>query len=117
MAMGQNQRGGLAAMPDLPELGPATWSELSGMDPGHPLVGGRGPYGNVDADYHLRQVAIAHGRPQPMPGAEAVQASWRELGDLKHNPLPWVLIAAVLYLGLFHVHVSGGVGFGRKHRK
>lgn len=87
---------------------------MTSMAPGHPLVGGS--VGEPGYGVLGRQVALAAPSPtQASASGSPAAANWRELFNLKGNPLPWVLIAAVLYLGLIHVHVraGGGVGVGR----
>lgn len=109
MATGQGQSGGVFSWPDVPALGPATWAEMSGMHPGHALVGGQIP----GLDVAGRGVAIAAqpGTQGAATGSPAA-ANWRELFNVHGNPMPWVLIAAVLYLGLMHVHVRAGADAG-----
>jgi hypothetical protein len=112
MATGQLQGGGVFSWPDVPTLGIQTWAGMSGMTPGHPLVGGSGP-GSQNGVTGARSVAIA--QPPPTQGAVAGapgSQNWRELFNLKGNPTGWVLIAAILYLGLMHLHVRGGADFG-----
>jgi hypothetical protein len=113
-ATGLGQSGGVFSWPDVPELGYETWSSMTSVEPGHPLVGGSGPgslgYGPA---HGMRQVALA--QPAPAQGAAAgspASANWRELFNLKGNPLPWVLLAAILYLGLMHIHVRAGATGG-----
>jgi hypothetical protein len=117
MATGQLQSGGVFSWPDVPELGYETWAEMTGMHPAHPLVGGQSGqpgYGSIST----RQVAVANPAVTvgPASGSPA-SAHWKEVFNLKGNPIGWVLIAAVLYLGLMHIHVragaSGGLGFGK----
>jgi hypothetical protein len=107
MAIGQGQTAGLFAMPDVPALGAATWGQMSGMHPDSPLVGGRGaPNGGIDPDYKYRRVALAS--PDAMPVGQRQHFS--ELLNFSHSPLPWILLAALAYLGLVHLHVNSRVG-------
>lgn len=121
MATGQLQGGGLFAWPDLPELGPNTWAQMTGMAPEHPLVGGsagRPGYGSAAT----RRVAIADQSQQlsDVASGAPARAHFSELANLRGNPIGWVLIIAVLYLGVMHIHVragaSGGIGLGKGKR-
>lgn len=113
MAIGQGQGGGLFAQPDMPSLGPATWADMGGVHPDSPLVGGRGaPSGGIDPDFKYRRVAVASVDVTPASGGSA--GSFSELLNFKGNPLPWILIAAIAYLGLVHVSIAGSAGVGRK---
>jgi len=111
MAGGQLQGGGVFSWPDVPELGYETWAEMSGMAPAHPLVGGfagRPAYGQGQ-----RQVAVA--QPDPTAGVSAgapPRSHWSELFNLKGNPIGWVLILLIGYLGLTHLHVRAGAAAG-----
>src|SRR5438270_2647952 len=103
MATGQGQSGGVFGWPDVPALGYETWAQMSGVHPDSPLVGGRGsPSGGVDPDYKYRRVAIAAPDAAGNHGAP-MKAHYSELMNLKGNPIGWVLIAAIIYLGLAHV--------------
>jgi hypothetical protein len=107
MAIGQGQGGGLFAMPDSPELGPQTWGGMSGMSPESPLVGGRGtPSGGVDPDYKYRRVAVA--APEQLPVGH--RQHYSELLNFSHSPMPWLLLAALAYFGLVHLHVNSRIG-------
>lgn len=93
-------------------VGYADWAGMSGIGPGHPLVGGMA--GQPGYGVLGRQVAIA-APGGAAPEAQSARAHWSELFNFRGNPLGWVLIAAILYLGLMHIHVRGGgsLGFGR----
>jgi hypothetical protein len=107
MAIGQGQGGGLFSLPDVPSLGPATWGDMSGVHPDSPLVGGRGtPSGGIDPDFKYRRVALAS--PSQQEVGQRAHAS--ELLNFSHSPMPWILIAALAYFGLVHLHVNGKVG-------
>lgn len=113
MATGQDTAvRGVFAVPDVPSLGPMTWAEMGGVHPDSPLVGGRGsPTGGVDPDYKYRRVAV---------GSTAATATatpvghFSELLNFRGSPMPWILLAAIAYLGLVHVSVAGSAGVGRK---
>jgi hypothetical protein len=113
MATGQMQEGGVFEWPATPEVGYEDWAGMSGMSPGHPLVGGSAGVPGYGGGQ--RQVAVA--APNPTAGVASgspARANWAELFNLRGNPIGWVLIAAVLFLGLMHIHVKAGAnaGFG-----
>jgi hypothetical protein len=116
MATGQYQTGGLFSRPDVETLGIATWADMTGVDPNSPLVGGRNvPTGGVEPQYKYRRVALAAG-PSTPTGHAPMHAHFSEILNFRHSPMPWLLLAAILYLGLIHLHVTGqvGAGVGRK---
>src|SRR5581483_104756 len=113
MATGQLQGGGVFAWPDVPETGFEQWAEMSGMSPGHPLVGGSA--GQPGYGGGQRQVAVA--APDPTAGVASgapARAHWSELMNLKGNPIGWVLMVALGYLALTHIHVKAGASVGYK---
>lgn len=107
MAGGQAQGGGLLTMPESPGLGPVTWAQMSGMHPDSPMVGGRGaPSGGVDPDYKYRRVAVASGDQAPV----GQRQHFSELLNFRGSPMPWLLLAALAYLGIVHLHLNGRIG-------
>lgn len=105
MATGMNQGGGVFEYPDVPSLGPDTWAGMTGVHPEDPLVGGRTGFGYTD-DINRRVVIGA-----PSTGAKGgpVRAHYSELLNLKGNPIGWVCIAAIIYLGLAHISLHGSL--------
>lgn len=110
------QGGGLFTWPEPDDVGYMDWAQMSGMSPAHPLVGGTA--GSPGYGGGQRSVAVSD------PGQAAVgqvaagspaRASWAEIFNLKGNPIGWVLIASIVYLGLMHIHVNAGAsaGFGK----
>ena len=111
---------GVFAVPNDQDVGYDDWATMSGMQPGHPLVGGYS--GSPGYGGGQRQVAVADGSStaglaQVAAGSPARQ-NWTELFNLKGNPVGWVCIFAILYLGLMHIHVraGGGASFGGRRR-
>ena len=87
-------------------VGVADWATMSGADPAHPLVGGtagRPGYGSTAT----RVVAVGAPGTQPA-AATAARSNWAELFNFRGNPLGWVLVAALAYLALTHIHVRAG---------
>lgn len=111
---GQGQRGGVFAPPLAEGVGADDWASLTAMHPDSPLVNGPGL--PMEADYRYRRVAVGQPSSAPLPGAENVQGHFTELFNFRGSPMPWVLLIAIAYLGLVHLHVTGsaGLGIGRK---
>ncbi|MDQ2897924.1 MAG: hypothetical protein M3Y09_20205 [Actinomycetota bacterium] len=108
MAIGQDQTGGLFARPDVTSIGVESWAQMAGVHPSSPLVGGRGvPDGGIQANYPYSRVAVS-GTASNAP----VPSHVSEILNFKQSPMPWLLGAAILYLGLIHLHVNGTAGFG-----
>lgn len=116
MAYGLADVGGVMDRPVTDsDVGFEDWGTMSGISPAHPLVGGSAGQPGYGS-YATRQVAIA-APAATLTAGQPARAHWSELFNFKGNPIGWVLIAAILYLGLMHIHVragaSGGVGFGK----
>lgn len=111
MATGQGQSGGLFGWPDVPDLGPETWASMSGVSPSSPLVGGRGGdvgYSGTSVTGTERRVAVS--APEHAGGAGTpTRAHFSEILNLKGNPIGWVLIASIIYLGLAHISLHGSL--------
>jgi hypothetical protein len=113
MAGGQMQSGGLLVSPSVATLGVADWAGMSSMQPGHPLVGGSA--GRPGYEGGQRQVVVSDPSQAAMSslaGGAPARGNWSEIFNLKGNPIGWVLIASILYLGLMHIHVNAGVSGG-----
>jgi hypothetical protein len=118
MAFGQLQGGGLMDPPAVQGLGVGDWTQMTGMNPAHPLVGGTA--GRPGYETGQRQVFVADSSmasQAAVASGSPMRANWTEIFNLKGNPIGWVLIAAILYLGLMHIHVragaSGAIGAGK----
>lgn len=115
MAYGQDQTGGVFARPDVTSIGLETWAQMGGVHPSNPLVGGRGADGGVDPDYHFSRVSVAGA---PAANGAPTPSHISEILNFKGSPMPWLLIGAIAYLGLVHLHANGtisaGGGVGRK---
>lgn len=104
---------GVFAPPQDEGVGYEDWAEMSGMQPAHPLVGGSA--GTPGYGGGQRQVLAADPGTAALAQVAAgspVRSNWSELFNLKGNPIGWVCIAAILYLGLMHLHVRAGVSGG-----
>jgi hypothetical protein len=118
MATGLGQDAGAFTWPDVPDVGYQDWAQLTGMQPAHPLVGGNA--GTPGYGGGQRSVAVAdpsQAAVSQVAAGSPARASWAELFNLKGNPIGWVLIAAIAYLGLAHIHVNAGVSGGLGGRR
>ncbi len=90
-------------------VGYADWATMTGMSPASPLVGGQP--GSPGYGGGQRQTVVAQ-QAATLPGAAGhpAAANWKELFNLKGNPVSWVCIATVLYLGLTHLSLRTGKG-------
>lgn len=105
--------GGVLAPPSVGGLGYMDWASMSGVDPGSPLVGGQAGQPGYGAGQ--RQVAIGEA-PVTLAAASGspAAANWRELFNLKGNPIGWVCLATIAYLGLTHLSLRAGAGVNYK---
>lgn len=105
--------GGVMAPPPVGGLGYADWATMTGMSPGSPLVGGQAGQPGYEAGQ--RQVAIGESPVLLGPAAGSpASANWRELFNLRGNPIGWVCLAAIAYLGLTHLSIRANAGIGTK---
>lgn len=110
MATGMLQ-GPVFEWPAQPETGYDTWAAMSGMQPGHPLVGGNA--GRPGYEGGQRQVAIADPATNATLGAASgspASAHFSEILNFKGNPIGWVLLFSIAYLALTHMHMRAGAG-------
>lgn len=108
MAYGLSDVAGVFALPPEPALGYYEWAELSGMDAGHPLVGGY----SGEPGYGRLSGRVALGMADPTTAAAAgapPAAHWSQLFNFRGNPIGWVLIFMLLYYALNFVHFHGSV--------
>jgi hypothetical protein len=100
--------GGVMAPPDVYGAGVVEWADISGMSPGRASVGGPdyGPSGQ-DVDYGRSRIVT---QAQDLTPDAATYGNWRDLGNWQHGPVFWVLVFAILALGLVSLHVNGHVG-------
>lgn len=95
------------SIPAVPGLGDDQWALMSGISPGHPLVGGyvgSPGYGTLRprvASIPNQGAAIASGNPS--------YQHWSQLFNLKHNPIGWVLILLLAYLAMHHFSAAGSL--------
>jgi hypothetical protein len=119
MALGLSRRGGIASEPQLPNLGLDSWAEVSMMQPDSPYLGGGS---GADPDGGVMNPMWSRQRISSLPGAATAAASgapssmshWSDLFNVQHNSTFWILIAAILFLGLMHLRVAGSVGAGAR---
>lgn len=107
--IGLGQDAGVFAPPAVEDAGYQDWASMTGIAPGHPLVGGRAGQPGYEAGQ--RQVAVADPAQAAIAQVAAgspARANWTELGNLSGNPVGWVLLAAIAYLAMTHIHVRAG---------
>lgn len=108
MAYGLSDVAGVFSLPPDTELGYDTWAQMSGMSPGHALVGGYA--GGAGYGVNGRQVALAQANPTlAASGGAPPAAHYSQLFNLKGNPIGWVLVGLLLYYALNFVHFHGSV--------
>jgi hypothetical protein len=94
-----------------PMSGYEDWAGMSGMQPAHPLVGGSA--GSPGYGGGQRSVALAAPDPtQAVQSGAPVAAHWSQLFNLKGNPIGWVALASIFYLGISSIHLSAGANVG-----
>ena len=99
--------GGVMDSPLIGGVGYADWATMSGMSPAAPLVGGQPGHAGYGAGQ--RQVAVAQqSATLPAAAGHPAAANWRELFNLKGNPVGWVCLATIAYLGLTHMSYRKG---------
>ena len=106
--------------PDVPELGAETWAGMSGVSPHSALVGGRGgdvAYGGINVTGDSRRVAVGSPDDAGGHGGAPMRAHFSEILNLKGNPIGWVLIAAIVYLGLAHISLHGSLSGRAGHAR
>jgi hypothetical protein len=122
VATGQTSGGAIAAHTDVPFAGDAEWSRVSGISPSHPLVGGPrvAGLGAYDVD-RGRSMIVTTPEGQMGPAAGGVAAvpdtpgielvdTWRDLLNFKGSPMPWLLLFALVFLGLMSFRVQARAG-------
>jgi hypothetical protein len=108
--------GGVMDSPLVGGVGYADWATMSGMSPASPLVGGQAGQPGYGAGQ--RQVAVGEA-PVTLASASGspAAANWRELFNLKGNPIGWVCLAAIAYLGLTHLSIRQNLSIGKGGRR
>lgn len=115
----ETQPGGGVMDPATPSgFGYLDWAGMSGMSPESPLVGGQAGqpgYGAGQRQVAVGQSDVTLGAASGSPAA----ANWRELFNLRGNPVGWVCLATIAYLGLTHLSLRGSAsaGVGYKGRR
>jgi hypothetical protein len=110
------QPGGVAAPSDVPYAGAAEWAGMTGVHPSSPLVGAGGggnlPY-NVDGSRsRVITTESTMTRAADDPGL-AVLDTWRDVFNFRGSPAPWILLLALVMLGLMQLRISARAGKAR----
>lgn len=116
--------GGIMAPADVRGAGAMEWATISGLSPTNPLVGGpdwQGPGFDVDRG-HKRIVTTPEGQLGPATDgimatpdgpALALLDDWRDLFNFRGSPMPWLLLFALVFLGLMQFRVQARAGSAR----
>lgn len=113
----------VAAPADVVGAGQAEWGRVSGMSPSHPMVGGpRVPgLGTFDVDRGRSRILTTpegqlgtglSGAVMASPDGAASVAElegWRDLFNWRGSPMPWLLLMALIFLGLMQFRVQARV--------
>jgi hypothetical protein len=99
--------GGVMSVPQVPGLGDDQWAAMSGMHPGHPLVGGYA--GSPGFGTTRARVASIPNQPAAIASGNPSYQHWSQLFNLKNNPIGWVLILLLAYLAMHHFSGSASV--------
>lgn len=130
MATGRStgEGGGVLAQEDVRGAGEYEWGNLIGIQPDHPLVGGKGvmPY---DSDYpYSRIVTTPAGQSGAASGGGLAATpdgykegpgykqldDWRDLFNLKGSPMPYLLLLALGVILFAHASIRArGGAFGK----
>lgn len=119
-----NQPGGVAAPADVAFAGADQWSQLSGMSPMSPLVGGPGYSGVVagNAGPMPYNVDGAHSRivsndaaPDAAQPHLSVLDDWRDVLNFRGSPIPWLLLLMLVILGFMHLRIQARAGSAHVH--
>ena len=107
------QGGGVLAPPSVQGLGAASWAQMTGMASSSPLVGGRS--GSPGYEAGQRQTAVGQA-PATLAAASGhpAAANWRELFNFKGNPVSWICLATIAYLGLTHIQIHSTSHRGKR---
>lgn len=117
--LGASGRGATMAPPDLPDAGAIEWSRVGGMSPRSPIVGySGGSRPGVDPGFQReRMQTLPAGGPASggtMVGPEAKHLDdWRDIINFRHSPMPWLLVASLIVVGLLQLRLSAGISAGR----
>jgi hypothetical protein len=116
MATGLIQNsGGVLAPADVVGGGQDAWSRVAGIPaysaivggPGHPDDQWRMPY-NVDRS---RGRIVTNDAPDAAAGpGTGMLEDWKDILNVKHSPVPWLLLLSLLVLGLMQFRVMARVG-------
>lgn len=114
MALGMTEFSGTVASPDVPAAGELSWSTMSGIETGHPLVTGQrgGPAFDPDAGFRIASLPPGETVPGAAAGAPGVELldDWRDLFNFKGSPMPWLLLLSLAALGFVQFSIAGRAG-------
>lgn len=125
MATGLSSDGGVMAPTDTRDAGELEWSTIAGINASNPIASrSRQDYGGFDVDFARgdRIVTTPAGNvggpvAGDLPsGAEGVELldDWRDLLNFKGSPMPWLLLAALIFLGFMSFRVEARARAGAR---
>lgn len=120
MATGTTEdRGGIAAVPDLPQLGMGEWAQMSGYAQHGigqaELSGGPG----IALDQHVMRIQTSptgSGMTDNVHGAGHGLShldTWQDVANLRGSPVGWVLIFMLFTLGFAQFRIMARAGKAR----
>lgn len=111
--------GGLASPADVHFAGVDAWSQMTGVSPMSPLVGGPGMTGGgagggpYNVDGHAARIVTNDAAPiEPMsgvPGASTLD-DWRDVFNFRGSPAPWLLLLILVMIGFMQLRVAARAG-------
>lgn len=107
MAQGVGQFAGEFSSPDFPDLGVATWDQMSGLQVDNPYVAG--PVSGGFAPDTGDATGLVHLAAGDTPAEHSGVQHYSELWNL-NSPLPWFLGLALMFFGLVSLSVNARVG-------
>jgi hypothetical protein len=121
MALGMTEWSGTLTGPDDASAGELSWATTSGVPPTSPMVGGPdvAGLGQFDVDRGFSRVVTVPGSGDPASGALAgvpgveLMDDWRDLFNFRGSPMPWLLLLALVMLGVMSMAMQGRVGPAR----
>jgi hypothetical protein len=118
MATGFNSRlGGVMAPTDVAGAGYDAWAATTGIPATSTVVGGAGDVNDenrmpYDVDRSRGRIVTTDTRRNGPAGGDAANLldDWRDVFNIAHSPAPWILLIALVVLGLMQFRVQTRVG-------
>lgn len=108
-----NQSGGVAAPSDVPFAGADQWSQMTGVSPMSPLVGGPG-LGTANLPYNVdgarSRIVSNDAGPDTAAPHLSVLDDWRDVLNFRGSPMPWLLLLMLVMLGFMQLRIHARAG-------